>query len=140
MCLQGNGGRTHLVSPAMAAAAAVTGCLTDVRKLELNPSPALAPIDSRTFLIPVRLHRLSCLGSPGTRLSMTAANCLLTGRNSVATSLQQSMAVCARRSFLVLRLLQHLQLALRLALPGFPSSPPCPVRLRRWTSRTLTRT
>ena len=31
---QGKGGRTHLLSPAMAAAAAVTGCLTDVRKLE----------------------------------------------------------------------------------------------------------
>jgi 3-isopropylmalate/(R)-2-methylmalate dehydratase large subunit len=30
---QGKGGRTHLVSPAMAAAAAVTGTLTDVRKL-----------------------------------------------------------------------------------------------------------
>jgi 3-isopropylmalate/(R)-2-methylmalate dehydratase large subunit len=28
---QGRGGRTHLVSPAMAAAAAVTGRLTDVR-------------------------------------------------------------------------------------------------------------
>ncbi|KAH9245964.1 3-isopropylmalate dehydratase, large subunit [Batrachochytrium salamandrivorans] len=30
---QGRGGRTHLVSPAMAAAAAVTGHLTDVRKI-----------------------------------------------------------------------------------------------------------
>jgi 3-isopropylmalate/(R)-2-methylmalate dehydratase large subunit len=30
---QGAGARTHLLSPAMAAAAAVTGCLTDVRKL-----------------------------------------------------------------------------------------------------------
>ena len=31
---QGRGARTHLVSPAMAAAAAVSGCLTDVRRLE----------------------------------------------------------------------------------------------------------
>lgn len=30
---QGKGARTHLMSPAMAAAAAVTGCLTDIRKL-----------------------------------------------------------------------------------------------------------
>lgn len=33
---QGRGGRTHLMSPAMAAAAAITGCITDVRRLELD--------------------------------------------------------------------------------------------------------
>jgi 3-isopropylmalate/(R)-2-methylmalate dehydratase large subunit len=30
---QGPGARTHLASPPMAAAAAVTGCITDVRAL-----------------------------------------------------------------------------------------------------------
>jgi len=30
---QGNGGRTHLVSPAMAAAAAVNGRFTDIRTM-----------------------------------------------------------------------------------------------------------
>ncbi|RFP93373.1 hypothetical protein D0O09_32205, partial [Pseudomonas putida] len=37
---QGAGGRTHLVSPAMAAAAAVTGHFIDVR--ELNPKGSAA--------------------------------------------------------------------------------------------------
>jgi 3-isopropylmalate/(R)-2-methylmalate dehydratase large subunit len=35
---QGRGGRTHLMSPAMAAAAALTGCITDVRTLEEHAS------------------------------------------------------------------------------------------------------
>lgn len=55
---QGPGGRTHLVSPAMAAAAAVTGHLTDVRTL-LSGSPkaedAQAQVeitDAKTFLPP----------------------------------------------------------------------------------------
>jgi hypothetical protein len=39
---QGSGGRTHLVSPSMAAAAAINGCLTDVRKslLSLSSTPS----------------------------------------------------------------------------------------------------
>jgi 3-isopropylmalate/(R)-2-methylmalate dehydratase large subunit len=37
---QGRGGRTHLMSPAMAAAAAVAGCLVDVRAWELAELPA----------------------------------------------------------------------------------------------------
>jgi len=36
---QGRGGRTHLVSPMMAAAAAVSGHFTDVRKWQFNPVP-----------------------------------------------------------------------------------------------------
>ena len=45
---QGNGGRTHLVSPAMAAAAAITGKLSDVRKFDMC---AEFPItDSRIYL------------------------------------------------------------------------------------------
>jgi len=35
---QGRGGRTHLMSPAMAAAAAVTGRLTDVREMTREPA------------------------------------------------------------------------------------------------------
>jgi hypothetical protein len=38
---QGNGGRTHLMSPMMAAAAAITGTLTDIRNLP--PVAAAAP-------------------------------------------------------------------------------------------------
>ncbi len=37
---QGRGGRTHLMSPAMAAAAAITGRLTDVRDFTRAPEPA----------------------------------------------------------------------------------------------------
>ncbi|CEP15955.1 hypothetical protein [Parasitella parasitica] len=37
---QGAGGRTHLVSPAMAAAAGIKGCLTDVRNMEISEIPS----------------------------------------------------------------------------------------------------
>jgi 3-isopropylmalate/(R)-2-methylmalate dehydratase large subunit len=45
---QGRGGRTHLVSPEMAAAAAITGRLTDIRKWKpKNPQPELTEGGSR---------------------------------------------------------------------------------------------
>ena len=50
---QGNGGRTHLMSPAMAVAAAVSGAIADVRKFPFlgDPStdPRLASKESRVF-------------------------------------------------------------------------------------------
>lgn len=62
---QGAGGRTHLMSPAMAAAAAVTGYLTDERKLmkgQLPGFPAtssqfdVTPKDPRAFIEEGILH------------------------------------------------------------------------------------
>ncbi|KAJ3127482.1 3-isopropylmalate dehydratase [Physocladia obscura] len=47
---QGPGGRTHLMSPAMAAAAAVTGYLTDVRTLPILPGFKTIELDSKDFL------------------------------------------------------------------------------------------
>ena len=46
---QGRGGRTHLLSPAMAAAAAITGHLTDVRKWEFNSASRETSPDFPTF-------------------------------------------------------------------------------------------
>lgn len=46
---QGRGGRTHLVSPAMAAAAAVTGSLTDVRTLLDSNALPNAHMDGKQF-------------------------------------------------------------------------------------------
>jgi 3-isopropylmalate dehydratase len=40
---QGNGGRTHLMSPAMAAAAAVSGAIADVRKFPFLGDPTADP-------------------------------------------------------------------------------------------------
>jgi aconitase A len=55
---QGNGGRTHLVSPAMAAAAAVAGRLADIRDLQLDAAAAAAIAAASTDAVP-RLAELS---------------------------------------------------------------------------------
>ena len=47
---QGRGGRTHLVSPVMAAAAAITGHLTDVRGWKFNGSVAAPTFDAEQWL------------------------------------------------------------------------------------------
>jgi 3-isopropylmalate dehydratase len=49
---QGPGGRTHLLSPAMAAAAALAGRLTDVRKYlsaDVSGAPEVTIVDARSF-------------------------------------------------------------------------------------------
>jgi len=47
---QGRGGRTHLLSPAMAAAAAITGHLTDVRTWKFNSTGLEPTIDTKEML------------------------------------------------------------------------------------------
>ena len=44
---QGNGGRTHLMSPAMAAAAAVSGTISDVRKFPYLGDPSADPRNAK---------------------------------------------------------------------------------------------
>jgi len=45
---QGFKGRTHLVSPAMAAAAAIAGILVDIKGLALTPIPQPRAIPKQT--------------------------------------------------------------------------------------------
>jgi 3-isopropylmalate/(R)-2-methylmalate dehydratase large subunit len=47
---QGRGSRTHLVSPVMAAAAAITGHLTDVRTWKFNPPAAVSSVKEKKDL------------------------------------------------------------------------------------------
>ncbi|XRB07721.1 3-isopropylmalate dehydratase small subunit [Pycnococcus provasolii] len=67
---QGNGGRTHLCSPAMAAAAAVTGTLTDIRNLQGVDEKAFAETDAKAFLTPVE----AATPSGGSAASQAAAS------------------------------------------------------------------
>lgn len=77
---QGAGGRTHLMSPAMAAAAAVTGYLTDVRKLnagEIEGFPAAEAsyepekLDSLTFVEDSAVHAPAISAPPAASVDPT---------------------------------------------------------------------
>ncbi len=46
---QGPGARTHLASPAMAAAAAIAGCITDVQSIQATNSRSIQATDSRSI-------------------------------------------------------------------------------------------
>ena len=69
---QGNGGRTHLCSPGMAVAAAVTGKLADVRTLPPLKQLPKAPRDSKEFLGTVPIDRAPPL-KPATKAASTGA-------------------------------------------------------------------
>ncbi len=60
---QGRGGRTHLVSPVMAAAAAITGHLTDVRTWEFNAHDTHA-LDTKQMFAARRLALMHCHQRP----------------------------------------------------------------------------
>ena len=76
---QGKGARTHLMSPAMAAAAAVTGRITDVRKLlagvrrtDDSPSPPSPPIAVPLDLVNVDTdqHRAGAIPAHAARVRL----------------------------------------------------------------------
>lgn len=67
---QGNGGRTHLMSPAMAAAAAVSGTIADVRKFPFLGDPSADPRGAKT--IKSRVFTTEMMESPGAVVSPAA--------------------------------------------------------------------
>jgi 3-isopropylmalate dehydratase len=64
---QGNGGRTHLMSPAMAAAAAVSGAIADVRKFPFLGDPSADPRTGKS--VKSRVFSSEMLPSPGAVVS-----------------------------------------------------------------------
>lgn len=69
---QGAGGRTHLLSPAMAAAAAVAGTLTDVRRFPYLGEPGTDPRETDTNNRGSRVFRTESYVSPGPIISPPA--------------------------------------------------------------------
>lgn len=87
---QGNGGRTHLVSPAMAAAAAVTGTLTDVRNLPATELPI--PSDTTLADLMIALEKKSpvvpIIKATGSKLNSAAEVASVSDPNKAFTSLK----------------------------------------------------
>ena len=83
---QGRGGRTHLVSPAMAAAAAVTGHLTDVRTLKRRASFASRELTSRHRLDVRLLARRSALPAHATKSIAPEAVCGARARRGISAA------------------------------------------------------
>merc|ERR1711862_365463 len=69
---QGGGGRTHLLSPAMAAAAAIAGTLTDVRNYPYLGEPGTDPRDIETNNQGSRVFTTKNYVSPGPVISPPA--------------------------------------------------------------------
>lgn len=68
---QGNGGRTHLMSPQMAAAAAIEGAIADIRKFPFLGDPSADPRDLSTAGSQSRVFSTENFVSPGPVISPT---------------------------------------------------------------------
>jgi len=69
---QGGGGRTHLLSPGMAAAAAIQGCLADVRDFPYLGEPGTDPRDTDIDARGSRVFSTEQYASPGAVISPPA--------------------------------------------------------------------
>jgi len=81
---QGNGGRTHLMSPAMAAAAAIAGGLADVRKYPFLGDPSADPRQP-TKKTSSRVFSTESFSNPGPIISPTPPY-MANGKTSSASS------------------------------------------------------
>ncbi|KAI7897788.1 3-isopropylmalate dehydratase [Cokeromyces recurvatus] len=81
---QGAGGRTHLVSPAMAAAAGIRGYLTDVRKMEATDLSYLIQVNNspRQEIIP----ELESDDEAKSETSISSEDCTPTTPNSISST------------------------------------------------------
>ena len=86
---QGNGGRTHLMSPAMAAAAAVNGAIADIRKFPFLGDPSADPRTAKDMNDHVFLSRVfstEVLPNPGPVISPEPPYLQVTEKSSETTT------------------------------------------------------